>query len=85
MGQAVKKLDDSFNMVIMDLQMPEMDGLEATKILRDKGIKIPIIGLSANTDMTMRAKCLAAGVDDFLTKPVKLNILLKCIKESLAK
>jgi FixJ family two-component response regulator len=53
----------------MDIQMPTIDGIEACKIMRSKGIVIPIIALTANAQQTERTKCLTAGMDDYLVKP----------------
>jgi len=65
-----------FDLVLMDVQMPEMDGLEATKKIRELGIKIPIIALTANAFEEDRKRCLEAGMDDYLSKPIKIEELL---------
>jgi len=65
----------AFTLVIMDCQMPEMDGYEATKQIRqgkagNENINIPIIAMTANAMQGDKEKCLQAGMSDFLTKPV---------------
>ncbi|HHL70875.1 MAG TPA: response regulator [Bacteroidetes bacterium] len=72
-----------YDMILMDMQMPEMDGLEATTLIRKReksGEHVPIIALTANAAKSDKKKCLAAGMDDFLTKPIKPDDLLKIIR-----
>ena len=66
----------------MDVQMPEMDGLEATRIIR-KGMEIQptIIAMTANAMKEDRDECLEAGMDDFLSKPVKLEELVNMLEK----
>jgi hypothetical protein len=66
----------------MDMRMPEMDGLEATRIIRRHGgacADIPIIALTANAFEEDRDACIAAGMDGFLTKPLDRDRLIETI------
>ncbi len=64
-----------FDLVFMDVQMPVMDGYEATKALRLAGNRTTIIGLTANATPEHRAACIDAGMDDYMSKPVRLQEL----------
>ncbi len=65
---------EAFDVVLMDVEMPEMDGFAATRILREieeaSGTHIPIIAMTAHTQESLRQKCLAAGMDDYIPKPI---------------
>ena len=72
-----------FDIVLMDVKMPVMDGLEATKVIKEKHPDLPIIALTANAFDSDRQLALAAGCDDFLSKPVSGEVCLKTIKKYL--
>ncbi len=84
-AQALERLSQqAFDVVLMDWQMPEMDGLEVTRLLRAGvagrfAVVVPIIGLTANAFAEDRSACLAAGMNDYLTKPVLMASLLAAV------
>ena len=87
-GSAVEvALLEPWDAVLMDCQMPGMDGYEATRLIRGKlaGRPLPIIALTANAMTGDREACLAAGMDDFLAKPVRRDELRSCLEKWLAK
>jgi two-component system, sensor histidine kinase and response regulator len=88
---AVKAVSESsYDLVLMDIQMPEMDGNEATRQIRkiefESGKnKIPIIAMTAHVMVKDRDKCIAAGMDDYLSKPIDAKALLETLERWLPK
>ncbi len=84
-NEAIEKLsitNDDFDLIFMDIQMPVMDGLEATKVIRSKGYgDIPIIAMTASAMEEDRAMCLQAGMDGYLTKPVRMEVVKEIIEK----
>jgi CheY-like chemotaxis protein len=75
-----------FDLVLMDCMMPEMDGFEATAVIRNQSSKvgnhaIPVIALTANALREDRDRCLNAGMNDYLSKPVELSELLATLEK----
>jgi two-component system, sensor histidine kinase and response regulator len=79
----------AYDLVLMDCQMPEMDGYEATRAVRAKGSvvlnpAIPIIAMTANALKGDRERCLEAGMNDYLTKPINPRALAECLTRHLS-
>lgn len=73
------------DLILMDIQMPEVDGLEAIKYIRSKGFTMPIIATTASAMIGGREKCLAAGADGYISKPIKLKLLFTTIQQLYSK
>jgi CheY-like chemotaxis protein len=83
--EALRVLErQTFDLILMDIQMPELDGLEATAAIRgkEKGTKahIPIVAMTAHAMKGDRERCLAAGMDGYIAKPVRADNLLKLVE-----
>jgi signal transduction histidine kinase/CheY-like chemotaxis protein/HPt (histidine-containing phosphotransfer) domain-containing protein len=84
-GQAALHIlsQESFGLIFMDVQMPDMDGFEVTRRIRSRsagtGLRIPIIAMTAHAMSSDRDACLAAGMDDYLTKPIQFERLAEMV------
>ncbi len=90
--QAVERsrASEPYHLILMDIQLPEMDGLEATQAIRSQELarglsRVPIVALTAGVFVSDQEKCRSAGMDDVMAKPVKLQALVECLKRWLPK
>ncbi len=74
---------ECFDIILMDVQMPEMDGLEATRLIREKDPDIPIIALTAHAYQQDREICLATGMNDYISKPVNRSDFIAVIRKHI--
>jgi CheY-like chemotaxis protein len=77
--EAIAMFDNSYNALVLDINLPGISGLEVSKTIRSKNKKIPIIGLSSAADQ-MKEQCLRAGYSEVLTKPIGLKDLGETLK-----
>src|SRR4051812_15729520 len=85
-GLELLKEDKSIGVVLMDMMMPEMDGYEATGIIRNTpGLEdLFIVAVTAQAMVGDKEKCLAAGASAYVSKPIDVDVLLELLKEQLA-
>jgi CheY-like chemotaxis protein len=69
--------------ILMDIQMPEMDGITATIEIRKRGVTTPIIAVTANSDVLVRTRCMEQGMNGFLVKPVRKADIQRALKKQL--
>jgi CheY-like chemotaxis protein len=81
--EVLQKLEkDLYDIIFMDVQMPEMDGLEATRRIRRKQIQQPVIvALTANAMQGDKEICLQAGMNDYVNKAINLHGLMACLEK----
>jgi signal transduction histidine kinase/DNA-binding response OmpR family regulator len=87
--EALTNMDnESFDLILMDVQMPEMDGFEATAAIREReritGTHIPIIAMTAHAMKGDQERCLEAGMDDYVSKPVQAKILFEAVENAIS-
>jgi CheY-like chemotaxis protein/HPt (histidine-containing phosphotransfer) domain-containing protein len=87
--EAIAALESrAFDLVLMDVQMPEMDGLEATAMIRARekhsGAHIPVVAMTAHALKGDRERCLEAGMDDYISKPIRASELFETLERVLA-
>jgi CheY-like chemotaxis protein len=75
--------EEPFDVILMDMQMPQMDGYEAARRLRECGIDAPIVALTAHAMAEERQRCLDAGCNDFATKPISRRTLIELVLRNL--
>jgi CheY-like chemotaxis protein len=81
--EAVKR--QTYDVILMDVQMPEMDGLEAARQLGTLATRPRIVAMTANAMQGDREACLAAGMDDYITKPIRVAALMQALQASPAR
>jgi len=87
--EAVKALEVyPYDLVLLDIQMPEMDGYEVARVIRDPGSKVfnravPIVAMTANAMKGDRKRCIEAGMDDYVSKPVRADKLKEVLRRFL--
>jgi CheY-like chemotaxis protein len=78
--------ESSFDIVFLDVQMPEMDGFEAARRIREPASsvlnhKVPILAITAHVSLDYQQRCYEAGMNDFIAKPIRMNDLTKAVSK----
>jgi signal transduction histidine kinase/CheY-like chemotaxis protein len=77
-------MNNSYDAVLMDIQMPRMDGHEASKTLRSNGYRKPVVALTAHAQKEARDLCINSGFSDFLTKPIQQDVIISTLAKVIA-
>ena len=75
---------ERFDLVFMDVQMPNLDGIQSTKLIREMGFSAPIVALTAFAEKSNEDECMASGMDYFLAKPIRRPALKQVLKKYCA-
>ncbi|MCR8924183.1 response regulator [Dasania sp. GY-MA-18] len=82
--EALKVIDEAhFDIILMDIQMPVMDGITATRWIRRRNHFMPIVAVTANSDSSVRTRCVEVGMNDFLVKPIRRADLQRVMERQL--
>jgi osomolarity two-component system, sensor histidine kinase SLN1 len=79
-ADSMKPGHNRFDLVFMDVQMPNVDGIQSTKLIREMGFRAPIVALTAFAEKSNEDECMASGMDYFLAKPIKRPALKQVLK-----
>lgn len=83
-SEVIREIEkNKYDLVLMDISMPDIDGYQATQIIRTFDQKIPIIAITANVIEGFREKCIGCGMNDYLTKPFRKEELFAVIEKYL--
>lgn len=81
MVKASMEAGNVFNLIFMDIQMPNLDGLQSTRLIRQMGYRAPIVALSAFSEESNVKECINSGMDMFLSKPIRRPALKQVLKK----
>lgn len=79
--KATMELNQSFDVIFMDVQMPNVDGLQSTRLIREMGYTSPIVALTAFSEESNVRECINSGMDEFLAKPIRRPALKQVLKK----
>jgi signal transduction histidine kinase/CheY-like chemotaxis protein len=86
--EAIEQLEKHpwrYQVVLMDWHMPGLDGLAATRKMRERGLRLPVIALTASTRLDDQRAAMDAGMDDFVGKPFRMDVLAECLQRNLSR
>lgn len=82
--EALKRLTDNvYSLIFMDIQMPVMDGITTTRWIRRRGVNTPIVAISCNSELDVRKRCMAHGINDFLVKPARRSDVFRVLERQI--